>query len=302
MATDFNKPVVTDAYATLLPGLVTANKDLAMMLEPTLTGTSTNLPTGAVRWNATTIRWERYNGTAWVTLPAAGNNVYAISISGNADTATAATTAAACSGNALTATTATKLAAGAAGQIPYQTGAGATGFSAAGTAGQVLTSGGAGAPTWTSVQAFPAGTRVPFAQASAPTGWTQDTSDAANNRMLRVVNSAGNGVGGSHSPVLNNVVPSHTHGFTTGSVSADHTHSDYGHSHSYSRPSSTLTYQSGGNNQVALNTITATQTATAYASLTGINANHTHSGSTDNGSSQTDWQPRYIDLIICSKN
>ena len=93
MATDFNKPVVTDAYATLLPGLVTANKDLAMMLEPTLTGTSTNLPTGAVRWNATTIRWERYNGTAWVTLPAAGNNVYAISISGNAATATALATA-----------------------------------------------------------------------------------------------------------------------------------------------------------------------------------------------------------------
>lgn len=89
MATDFNKPVVTDAYATLLPGLVTANKDLAMMLEPTLTGTSTNLPTGAVRWNATTVRWERYNGTAWVTLPAAGNNVYAISISGNAATTTA---------------------------------------------------------------------------------------------------------------------------------------------------------------------------------------------------------------------
>lgn len=93
MATDFNKPVVTDAYATVLPGLVTANKDLAMMLEPTLTGTSTNLPTGAVRWNATTIRWERYNGTAWVTLPAAGNNVYAISISGNAATTTALATA-----------------------------------------------------------------------------------------------------------------------------------------------------------------------------------------------------------------
>ena len=104
MATDFNKPIVTDAYANILPGLATAHQDLARMLEPTLTGTSTNIPTGAVRWNAATIRWERYNGTSWVTLPAAGDNVYAISISGNAATATNATTAEACSGNAATAT------------------------------------------------------------------------------------------------------------------------------------------------------------------------------------------------------
>lgn len=93
MATDFNKPVVTDNYAVMLPAIAQAHKDLAMMLEPTLTSTSTNLPTGAVRWNATTVRWERYNGSSWVTLPAAGNNVYAISISGNAATTTALATA-----------------------------------------------------------------------------------------------------------------------------------------------------------------------------------------------------------------
>ena len=93
MATDFNKPVVTDAYATLLPGLVQAHKDLARMLEPTLTGTHTNVPVGTVQWNATTVRWERYNGTSWVTLPSAGDNVYAISISGNAATTTALETA-----------------------------------------------------------------------------------------------------------------------------------------------------------------------------------------------------------------
>jgi len=73
---------------------------------------------------------------------------------------------------------------------------------------------------------FPAGTRIPFAQAAAPTGWTQDTSDNATNRMLRVVNTAGNGVGGSASPILMNVVPSHTHtiNFTSGGQSTDHTH------------------------------------------------------------------------------
>jgi hypothetical protein len=45
--------------------------------------------------------------------------------------------------------TATNLAAGVAGAVPYQTGAGATGFSAAGNSGEFLVSGGTGAPTWT---------------------------------------------------------------------------------------------------------------------------------------------------------
>lgn len=47
-----------------------------------------------------------------------------------------------------TATSATNLANGAAGQIPYQTGSGATSFTSTGTTGQVLTSNGSSAPTW----------------------------------------------------------------------------------------------------------------------------------------------------------
>ncbi len=46
---------------------------------------------------------------------------------------------------------ATNLVGGAASQIPYQTGAGATGFIANGTAGQVLTSAGAGTPVWSGI-------------------------------------------------------------------------------------------------------------------------------------------------------
>jgi hypothetical protein len=45
--------------------------------------------------------------------------------------------------------TATNLASGVAGAVPYQTGAGATSFSAAGSAGEFLVSGGTGSPTWT---------------------------------------------------------------------------------------------------------------------------------------------------------
>jgi hypothetical protein len=51
----------------------------------------------------------------------------------------------------LTAGAATNLAGGAASQIPYQTGAGATAFIPNGTAGQVLTSAGASAPTWSGI-------------------------------------------------------------------------------------------------------------------------------------------------------
>lgn len=47
--------------------------------------------------------------------------------------------------------TANNLAGGAAGEVVYQTGVGATGFTAVGAVGQVLTSQGAAAPTWTAV-------------------------------------------------------------------------------------------------------------------------------------------------------
>jgi hypothetical protein len=161
---------------------------------------------------------------------------------------------------------------------------------------------------------FPSGTRMPFAQSAAPTGWTQDVSDAANNRMLRVVNVAGGGVGGSHDPITNNVVPAHTHGFTTGTVSADHTHSgstgtnSVNHTHTVSIStdsgvvSSVFSTTSFGNGASA--TTSGIQSANHTHAFTtgGISANHTHSGSTDNGSSQTNWTPRHINMIICSKN
>jgi len=59
-----------------------------------------------------------------------------------------------------------------------------------GTAGQVLTSNGDAAPTWSSAASgFDAGTRLIFAQTSAPTGWTKDTTNY-NNHALRVVTGA----------------------------------------------------------------------------------------------------------------
>lgn len=177
---------------------------------------------------------------------------------------------------------------------------------------------------------FAAGTRMLFAQAAAPAGWTQDVTDKADNRMLRVVKTAGNGVAGSHSPILNNVVPTHTHGFTTGNVSADHTHytttgtESQGHLHGFGDPGHAHNIQN-----MALGVLQAGSNFAAYGQYAtnkstdgagtgcwvegidrnhthagwsgGISANHTHSGTTDNGSSQTNWTPRYIDIIICTK-
>lgn len=164
---------------------------------------------------------------------------------------------------------------------------------------------------------FVAGTRLMFPQASAPTGWTQVTTDEANNRMLRVVNTGGAGTGGTHSPILNNVVPSHTHGFTTGNVSADHSHAGWtggvnaDHSHVYTTPLRQFAGDTDRGSSSSLwsvdnigdySTYGQSNDHAHYITTGGASANHTHSGSTDNGSSQTNWTPRYIDLILCAKN
>lgn len=173
-----------------------------------------------------------------------------------------------------------------------------------------------------SIDPIPTGAVMVFAMASAPTGWTQTTTDLADNRMLRVVKTAGGGSGGTHSPILNNVVPSHTHGFTTGGQSADHGHSGSTGGVSANHAHATLHVMNyhpfglsalGGTSPGIIETNPYSQiqweSTSGFTndhvhgfSTGGVSANHTHSGSTDNGSSQTNWTPRYIDLILCTKN
>ena len=49
------------------------------------------------------------------------------------------------------------------------------------------------------VDPFPSGTKQVFYQASAPTGWTQDTASTLSNTVMSVVTGAGGGTGGSTS-------------------------------------------------------------------------------------------------------
>ena len=142
---------------------------------------------------------------------------------------------------------------------------------------------------------FPAGTVTNFFQAAAPTGWTQNTSYA--NHMMRVVSGTGGGSGGTASPILNNTVPAHTHGFSTGGQNANHVHYDSGHAHGGVLRAGTIAdfgvYSTGGN---------PGSTDAASANIGYTSNDHAHSGTTDNGSSQTNWTPQYIDNIICAKN
>ena len=142
---------------------------------------------------------------------------------------------------------------------------------------------------------LPSGTRMPFAQAAAPTGWTQDTSSNADNRMLRVVNTAGNGIGGSDSPIVNSTtMVAHTHTFT-GTALGNHTHTDSGHTH--------VSMGYGGGSSAGVGTVDYDNvgvTGTGYASISSNSAGTpSGSNSTTTGAS---WSPRYIDMIICAKN
>jgi hypothetical protein len=150
---------------------ITDNTSSSATWYPTLVSTNTgNLP---ITVSSTKLSFVPSTGT-----------LNATTFSGNATTATSATTA-------------TNLAGGGANQVPYQTGSGATSFvSAPANTGYVLTWNGSSI-VWAAggTSPIPAGTVTNFIQASAPTGWTQVTT--WNNYAFRVVSGTGGGTGGS---------------------------------------------------------------------------------------------------------
>jgi hypothetical protein len=110
-------------------------------------------------WNATAIGIA-YGGTNGTATPTAGavaygtGTAYAFSSAGTSSQILLSGGSGAptwASQSTLAVGTATNLAGGAASQVPYQTGAGATAFVANGTAGQVFKSNGASAPTWAGI-------------------------------------------------------------------------------------------------------------------------------------------------------
>lgn len=111
---------------------------------------------------------------------------------GSATTATSAT-------SATSATTATNIAGGAAGAVPYQSGAGSTALLAAGTSGQVLQSGGAGAPSWVNQSSLSVGSattagNVTGTVAIANGGTGQTTAAAAFGALKQDATTSATGV------------------------------------------------------------------------------------------------------------
>ena len=113
-------------------------------------------------------------------------------------------------GNAATATlatTATNIAGGGVGQVPYQTGSGATAMLAAGTAGYVLKSNGSAAPSWAPVD-LSAGISGSLPVASGGTGAATFTAGVlkanGTSSFTTVPAPAGNLVGTTDSQILTN--------------------------------------------------------------------------------------------------
>jgi hypothetical protein len=166
------------------------------------------------------------------------------------------------------------------------------------TNGNVLTANGT---TWVSSTpaaggtTIPAGTVILFYQASAPTGFTQVTTQ--NNKALRVVSGTGGGTGGTtafttvfaNQTVTTSVSISGTTGATTLSTAQmpSHTHN--------------LNSGEGGTYGLFAGVSAGIFTAT---SSTGGDGSHTHSfsGSGSGTSSAVTLNVQYIDIILASKD
>ena len=175
----------------------------------------------------------------------------------------------------------------------------------------------------TNVAPFPGGTKMVFVQASAPTGWTQDTTN--NDKGLRVVSGSGGGAGGTHA-FSSPPSTSHTH------TGASHTHSTPNHSHSHTlsagahtlstsqMPSHThsgTTRSSDRGWTIAMDYVYfATGTSTG-ASGGGGSHSHSLAGSISSGGASTSgaggtgatgsagptaFAPQYVDVIVCTKD
>lgn len=86
---DHSKPTITSTYIEFVGDLNKRFDDLAVGLDPATNTTNgwdaaTNLPSGSIRWNSSSSKWQKYNGTGWNDL----STLYSINISGNAATAT----------------------------------------------------------------------------------------------------------------------------------------------------------------------------------------------------------------------
>jgi hypothetical protein len=64
---DWSLPTLTSTYANFRQNLTDRDVDAAIQFQ---TGSPTNIPTNAVKWDTTLNRWQKWSGTAWAELTA----------------------------------------------------------------------------------------------------------------------------------------------------------------------------------------------------------------------------------------
>lgn|SRR5574343_505031 len=139
--------------------------------------------------------------------------------------------------------------------------------------------------------AFPAGTVIAFYQAAPPPGWSLVPLTTS---YMLVASASGGIYGGSDDPIHNDKVPSHTHSVTSGtlSVAGEHTHA-------MSQAAAVANVFGAGNIFGGAGNIDM-----AFMSMTAAGG-HTHDitgMSISNNSSASNWEPRYLGVILCSKD
>jgi len=151
---------------------------------------------------------------------------------------------------------------------------------------------------------IPSGTKMPFYQAAPPTGWT--ATAIQNDSMMRVVTSALTGgtsaAGSGHSPILNNVVTSHTHVFT-GTAMGTHNHTTVAHEHA---PLSGTQFASKGATGSYINMtggVSWGDDATTGNTTVVVNAISagTPAGTNAVPAGAANWAPRYMDFCVGTK-
>lgn len=145
---------------------------------------------------------------------------------------------------------------------------------------------------------FPSGTKMPFYQASPPTGWS--VTAIQNDSMMRVVSAAGtggtSGVGAGHSPVQNDIVASHTHTFY--GTTHDHAITTTAHSHTNGMVDSGFQAVIGAGITIWKPSTSGDIQNTSSTTVVANNALAVAGGSNSLTGVVGGWQPRYMDFCV----
>jgi hypothetical protein len=178
--------------------------------------------------------------------------------------------------------------------LPTQTGQG----------GKVLGTNGSTTSWVTSGVELPAGTALPFYQAAAPTGWTQVTTAALNNSAIRVVTGAGGVTGGTQN--FTTAFASYTPAGSVASTAAGTALSvaqmpSHAHTSNFQTGSFNL---NAGACVATINYMSFPDGGSPFGTNNcGGGATHTHTvTSTFTGTASTQFQVKYLDFIIATKN